>query len=71
MESCLQAIDVGHDPPVQFDECGAGLAEASIVSSQLAEVRQFTGGKVRRRVLPCSDQEITVEVWSGPWSEAQ
>lgn len=34
---------MGHDPPVQFDECGAGLAEASIVFSQLAEVREFVG----------------------------
>jgi len=62
---------VGHDPLVEFDECGAGLAEAPIVFGQLAEVREFAGRQVRRRVLPCSDQELTVEVWSGPWSEAQ
>ena len=43
MESGLQAIDVGHDPPVQFDDCGAGLAEVSIVFGQLAEVREFAG----------------------------
>ena len=43
MESGLQAIDVGHDPLVQFDECGAGLAEVSIVFGQLAEVREFAG----------------------------
>src|SRR6266496_3597156 len=41
--SCLQAIDVGHDPLVEFDECGAGLAEAPIVFSQLAEVSEFAG----------------------------
>jgi hypothetical protein len=43
LQSCLQAINVSHDPLVQFDECGAGTAEASIVFSQLAEVRQFAG----------------------------
>ena len=32
-----------HDPPVQFDECGAGLAEAPIIFSQLAEAREFAG----------------------------
>ena len=43
MQSGLQAIDVGHDPLVQFDERGAGLAEASIVVRQPAEVREFAG----------------------------
>jgi len=32
---------VGHDPLVQFDERGAGLAEAPIIFSQLAEVREL------------------------------
>jgi hypothetical protein len=43
LQSFLQTIDVGHHPLVQFDERGAGLAEAPIVFSQLAEVRAFAG----------------------------
>jgi hypothetical protein len=34
---------VGHDPLVEFDECGAGLAEAAVVFRQLTEVREFAG----------------------------
>jgi hypothetical protein len=36
---------VGHDPLVEFDECGAGLAEAPIVFRRLAEVSEFAGGQ--------------------------
>jgi hypothetical protein len=41
-EGCLQAIDVGDDPLVQFDECSAGAAEAAIVLGQMANVRPFS-----------------------------
>jgi hypothetical protein len=34
---------MGHDPLVEFDERGAGSAEASIVFRRLAEVNQFSG----------------------------
>src|ERR1700687_5015231 len=42
-ESAFEGVAVGYEPPVQFDECGAGLAEVSIVFGQLAEVREFAG----------------------------
>jgi hypothetical protein len=32
---------MGHDPLVEFNECGAGPAEAAIVFRRLAEVSQF------------------------------
>ena len=43
MESGLQAVDVSNDALVQFAECGAGLAEASIVFGPAAEVRDLRG----------------------------
>jgi hypothetical protein len=43
LEGCFQAIDVVDDALVQFDECGAGLAKASIVFSQPTEAREFAG----------------------------
>jgi hypothetical protein len=36
---------VGNDPQVQFDESGAGAAEAPIVISQLAKVSAFAWGQ--------------------------
>jgi hypothetical protein len=41
VEGRLQAINVGHDLLVQFDECGAGSAEASIVLGPAAKVGEF------------------------------
>jgi hypothetical protein len=34
---------MGDDALVEFDECGAGMAEAAIVFRQLAEVSEFAG----------------------------
>ena len=43
MESCLQTIDVRQDLLVQFNECGASMAETPIVLRGVAEVRKFVG----------------------------
>lgn len=56
---------------MELDEGGAGLAEAAVVFRQLAEAGPLTGREARNRVLPCSDQESTVDECSGPSSEVQ
>jgi hypothetical protein len=43
LEGCLQAIDVGQNPLMQFDERRAGPAKAPIVIGQLAKVGPFSG----------------------------